>query len=168
MLVAHSLGAMAIPIVASRRPARAMVFICGVIPLIGGKPWDEGPPMEAPGVTSPLVRAEDGAVSWPDVESARDAMYHTSDPADAAWCFSKLRPQNSSSLWGEYPLATWPDAPTTMIGCTEDRIVSVEWSSYTAERLGVQLVELGGDHSPFLSRPGALADVIVEDLRDLG
>jgi pimeloyl-ACP methyl ester carboxylesterase len=162
VLVAHSLGAMVIPIVAARRPVRAMVFVSGVIPLIGGRPWDEGPPMEAPGVTSLLVRSDDGALSWPDVEAARSAMYHTCDPADAAWCFSKLRPQNSSSLWGEYPLATWPDASTIMIGCTEDRIVTADWSRYTAERLGVELAEIGGDHSPFLGRAGELAGVVLE------
>lgn len=149
VLVAHSLGAM-------------------VIPLLGGKPWDEGPSMQAPGVTSPMVRADDGAMSWSDVEAARAAMYNTSDPSDAAWCFSQLRPQNSSSLWGEYPLATWPDAPMITIGCTEDRIVSVEWSRHTTERLGVELVEIEGDHSPFLSRPGELADVVLERLPNAG
>lgn len=164
VLVAHSLGAMAIPLVASRRSVTAMVFVCGVMPLIGGRPWDEGPPMEAPGVTSPLVRADDGSVSWPDVGSAQAAMYHTSDPADATWCFSKLRPQNSSSLWGEYPLTAWPDAPALMIGGTEDRLVTIEWTRYTAERLGVDLVEIGGDHSPFLGRAGTLADVVLERL----
>lgn len=164
VLVAHSLGAMVIPIVAARRPARAMVFVCGVIPLLGGKPWDEGPPMEAPGVTSTIVRGDDGAMTWPDVEAARAAMYNASDPADAAWCFSKLRPQNSSSLWGDYPLATWPGAPVITVGCTDDRIVSVEWSRYTAERLGVELIEIGGDHSPFLGRPAELAGVVLERL----
>jgi pimeloyl-ACP methyl ester carboxylesterase len=38
VLVAHSLGAMVIPIVAARRPVRAMTFVCGVMPLLGGKP----------------------------------------------------------------------------------------------------------------------------------
>ena len=164
VLVAQSLGAMAIPIVAARRSVRAMVFVCGVMPLLGGKPWDEGPSMEAPGVTSPLVRADDGSVGWPDVGSARAAMYNTSDPADIAWCFSKLRRQNSSSLWGAYPLATWPDAPAIMIGATEDRLVTMEWTRYTAERLGIELAEIGGDHSPFLGRAGELADVVLERL----
>ncbi len=164
VLVAHSLGAMVAPIVAARRPVRAMIFVCGVMPLLGGRPWDEGPPMEAPGVTSPLVRADDGSVGWPNVESARAAMYNTSDPADAAWCFSKLRPQNSSSLWGEYPLATWPDAPAIMIAGTEDRLVTAEWSRYTAQRLGIELVEIGGDHSPFLGRAGELAGGVLERL----
>jgi pimeloyl-ACP methyl ester carboxylesterase len=164
VLVAHSLGAMVTPIVAARRPVRAMVFVCGVMPLLGGKPWDEGPPMEAPGVTSPLVRADDGSVSWPDVGSARAAMYNTSDQADGAWCFSRLRAQNSSSLWGAYPLATWPDAPAIMIGATEDRLVTMEWTRYTAQRLGIELAEIGGDHSPFLGRAGELAGVVRERL----
>ncbi len=167
VLVGHSLGAMVLPIVAARRPVRAMVFVCGVIPLLGGKPWEEGPPMEAPGATASLVRAEDGALSWPDVEAARAAMYNTSDPADAAWCFSRLRSLNSGSLWGDYPLASWPEAPVITIGCTEDRIVSLEWSRHAAERLGVDLDEMGGDHSPFLGRSEELAGIVLDRLRGI-
>jgi hypothetical protein len=43
----------------------------------------------------------------------------------------------------------------------EDRIVNPAWSRRAArERLGVDPVELPGGHSPFLSRPGPLAEVL--------
>ena len=43
-------------------------------------------------------------------------------------------------------------------------LVTAKWSRYTAERLGIELVEIGGDHSPFLGRAGELAGVVLERL----
>jgi hypothetical protein len=41
--------------------------------------------------------------------------------------------------------------------CTEDRIIDTEWARSAAP----DAVELPGDHSPFLSRPSALADLLL-------
>ena len=48
------------------------------------------------------------------------------------------------------------------IVCRDDRAVSPDWSRAAArELLGVEPVELPGSHSPFLSRPAELADLLV-------
>jgi pimeloyl-ACP methyl ester carboxylesterase len=45
--------------------------------------------------------------------------------------------------------------------CTEDRLVQPAWSERIAKDwLGAELVRLPGSHSPFLSRPHDLADVL--------
>jgi hypothetical protein len=44
---------------------------------------------------------------------------------------------------------------------TDDRSHNQEYDRLvTGPRLGVEPIELPGDHSPFLSRPAALADVL--------
>jgi hypothetical protein len=49
------------------------------------------------------------------------------------------------------------------IVCAEDRAISPDWSRTAArEALGVEPYELPGSHSPFLSRPRRLADVLNE------
>jgi len=47
---------------------------------------------------------------------------------------------------------------------TDDRVVRAEWGRWAArERLaGAPVVELPGGHSPFVSRTGDLADVLVQ------
>jgi pimeloyl-ACP methyl ester carboxylesterase len=46
--------------------------------------------------------------------------------------------------------------------CRDDRAVSPSWSRTAArELLGVEPVELPGSHSPFLSRPAELAELLV-------
>ena len=51
--------------------------------------------------------------------------------------------------------------PSTYILTTEDAAVSNGWSRRVAAgRLGADLIELSGSHSPFYSRPADLADVL--------
>lgn len=61
------------------------------------------------------------------------------------------------------PLEHWPSVPAIYVLTTEDRVVNPAWSRRAArERLGVDPVELPGGHSPFVSRPGELAAVLLE------
>jgi pimeloyl-ACP methyl ester carboxylesterase len=51
------------------------------------------------------------------------------------------------------------------IVCAEDRVVDPAWSRRVArDRLGVEPTELPGGHSPFLTRPAAVAAVLMDGL----
>ena len=55
-----------------------------------------------------------------------------------------------------------PDVPRRYILCADDHIVGPDWSRREAPaRLGVEPVELPGSHSPLLSRPRELADLLL-------
>jgi hypothetical protein len=61
-----------------------------------------------------------------------------------------------------FPLAAFPNEPSTYVVCADDQILRPDWSRRIArERLGADLVELPGSHSPFLSRPGTLVDTLL-------
>ena len=46
--------------------------------------------------------------------------------------------------------------------CSNDQLIGREWSKRIArDRLGAEFIELPGSHSPFLSRPQALAEVLL-------
>jgi pimeloyl-ACP methyl ester carboxylesterase len=50
--------------------------------------------------------------------------------------------------------------PATYVLCAEDRVIDADWAR--AEVPGrADLVELPGDHCPFLARPAELADLLV-------
>ncbi|HLM06339.1 MAG TPA: alpha/beta fold hydrolase [Blastococcus sp.] len=60
------------------------------------------------------------------------------------------------------PLDRWPDVPSTYVLMTEDRAVGTDWSRrVAATRLGGDLRELPGSHSPFYSRPAELAELLM-------
>lgn len=161
VLVGHSLGAMVLPLVAAARPATLAVSLCGVIPNTAGHPWDDAPPMAAPGAYDTETR-EDGSTVFGTLEAAVAAFYADCPTRAAAWAFERLRPQNSTSLWDRpYPLTQLPDTPRAAIAGIDDAAISIEFSrAVTGRRLGVELIELPGGHSPFLARPRELATLL--------
>jgi pimeloyl-ACP methyl ester carboxylesterase len=169
MLVGHSLGAMVLPLVAASRPASLLVFLCGVLPNLNGRPWNDAPPMARPDAYR-TETLDDGSSVFATFESARLTFYADCDPEDARWAFQRLRAQNSRSLWDRpYPLRRLPPTPRAAIAALDDAAVTIEFSrAVTRPRLGVDLVEIPGDHSPFLGRPRELADLLDRLARNRG
>jgi pimeloyl-ACP methyl ester carboxylesterase len=163
ILVGHSLAGMAVPIVASRRPVRTLVFLCALVPSLSGDHWAGTPEPAAPGTFAGFEEREDGSTVWVDMDNAIYSFYQDWDREEAAAGFERLRPQNSSSLWtGRYPITEWPACRIVSIFTTHDRSIGPEYSRYVArERLGVEPLEFDGDHSPFLSQPGTFADFLI-------
>jgi pimeloyl-ACP methyl ester carboxylesterase len=163
VLVGHSLGAMVLPLVVAARPASMLVSLCGLIPNVHGRPWDDAPPMGRPEAYQ-TVTLDDGSSVFRTFESARLTFYADCDTQDARWAFERLRPQNSRSLWDRpYPLAQLPNTPRAAIAAVDDAAITIEFSrAVTNPRLGVDLIEIAGAHSPFLARPGELARLLDE------
>ncbi len=162
VLVGHSLGGMVLPLVSARRPVRAQVFLCAVVPNPHGMPWEDAPPMGSRDYGT--EQDEDGALVFRSSAAATAIFYADCAPADAAWAYERLRPFRNRSLWDRpYPLTTWPGARSAGITCTDDLAIYADYQrAVLRDRLRVEPVELPGHHSPFLARPAALANVLVE------
>jgi pimeloyl-ACP methyl ester carboxylesterase len=166
VLVGHSLGGLTIPLVAARRPARALVFLCAALPALGQSLDDQlaaDRAMYAEGFAAHPGRVihADGSVSWSDPTAVREALYHDCTPDDARRAWSRLRRQSLQPRRERCPLTAWPDPPRASILCRDDRAIAPAWSRRAArERLGVEALELPGSHSPFLSRPAELATML--------
>jgi pimeloyl-ACP methyl ester carboxylesterase len=161
VVVGHSLGGLTIPLV----EAGHHVYLCALIPpwgratrdLFAEKPLLPGFPNE--GTTSD----ERGRTVWVDEAFALRSMYGDCDRAVALQAYALLRPQAGGIYEGDYPLAERPPGPVTSIVGSADRAVSPDWSRRVApERLGVEAVELPASHSPMLSRPSDLANLLDE------
>ena len=58
-------------------------------------------------------------------------------------------------------MTAWPDVERSSIVCRADRAINPDWvRSAARERLGVEPVEIDGAHSPFLTRPAELAQIL--------
>ena len=152
VLVGHSLGGLTIPLVAQRRPVSKLVFLAGVLPMIGMS-FDEQKRAEPE-----IVLPHPGGP-----RAARERFYSGASEADAAWAESQMHPQSQTPYLEVTPLTQWPDTDVAVVVPTEDRTVNPNWQRKAAvERLGVQPVEVtGADHSPFLTQPAELARVLV-------
>jgi pimeloyl-ACP methyl ester carboxylesterase len=164
VLVGHSLAGNTVPLVAARRPVSRIVYLCAVVP-IPERSFNEQSRIEpdtfVPGYQAGLTADDEGRSSWVDEDIARHTFFADCDERDARAAFRRLRPQSMAPYDVPCPIDAFPAAPRTYVLCTEDRIVNPDWSRRVArERLDAELVELPGSHSPFLSRPAALAEVL--------
>jgi len=162
VMVGHSLAGLTIPIAASRTRTAMTIYLCAILPVPGlsfdAQHADFAARFEP---SKPAVGNPDGSASWPQ-EGAIETFYHDCalDVAQAA--AQRLRRQHWKITQEVTPLRHWPAVRTAYILCTDDRVISREYSLQAARgQLGVDPVELPGGHSPFLSRPRVLAQALV-------
>jgi pimeloyl-ACP methyl ester carboxylesterase len=155
ILVGHSMAGMVIPVVASRRPARLLVFLAAAIPKLGKSLFDR-----FHGEERDMFQPD-----WPGKDPSRnrqhalDYLFHDCDGTLAEEAITHLRRQASSRVAREAPpLEKWPTLPSQSIVCAEDRTLNPVWLRGASRRLlGVEAIEIPGGHCPFLSRPELLA-----------
>lgn len=165
VLVGHSLGGNTIPLVAARRPVRHLVYLCAVVPAIGRSVFDQiiGTDMMVPGWDAGLSEPDaQSRTTWVDPDCGRTLLFADCDEPTVEAAFNRLRPQARYPSTLSFSLSEFPAVSCTYVVCSEDRMINPDWSKRIApNRLSADVIELPGSHSPFLSRPSALADVLL-------
>ncbi|MFI5041576.1 MAG: alpha/beta fold hydrolase [Acidimicrobiales bacterium] len=165
VIVGHSLGSLTIPVVASHRPVRRMVFLCSVPTGPGAAVAKSLAEMVTPEfLAAPRYHDVDGTEMLSN-QAFRALFFHDCSEADAWWAIAHLRPQASRPLTSPSPLEAWPDVPQSVILAADDRAVRHGWAlpAARARLRGQEPIIVPGSHSPFLSRPSNLAEVIAAE-----
>jgi pimeloyl-ACP methyl ester carboxylesterase len=163
VLVGHSLAGHVIPYVANRHPVQALVFLCAALP--GDYDPNDGADEGRP---PPGLRADDphgftlddqGRAVITDA-AALNRNYHDCPPEVAARMIARRRPQSQSFRTNIPELDKWPDVRPFYIACVDDRTSARGKAARAADVLGVEPLQLPGGHSPMVSRPAALAELL--------
>ena len=164
VLVGHSLAGHSLPLIAARRPVRGLVYLCALVAVPGRsflEQLHEEPTMLIAGYEAGLEIDHLGRRVWVDADLATKTFYDDCTPRVAARAVRSLRAQSATPYKESCALESLPATPATYVVCNRDRLVNPEWSRRVArEHLGAEIVELQGGHSPFLSRPTELAEVL--------
>jgi pimeloyl-ACP methyl ester carboxylesterase len=100
---------------------------------------------------------------WTELDIAHDIFYFDCDEQTAQAALDRLRPQSVNPALFPFSLTEHPRLPTTYVVCSDDRMLRPEWSrKAVGERLDAELIELPGGHSPMLSTPQVLADLLLK------
>ena len=153
VLVAHSLAGLCAPLVPS---VRRVVYLAGMLPS-PGRSVDErakaGERMTRRGIGRGQTVGADGSTRW--VPAAAIELLYPDSPAPVARdAAARLRPQHWRITSEPSPVGALP--PSTYVLCRDDRIIDTGWARSAAS----DVVEIPGDHSPFLARPAELADLL--------
>jgi pimeloyl-ACP methyl ester carboxylesterase len=145
IVVGHSLAGQTIPHVA----AQTRVYLGGLLPVAGV--YENA---FVPGFGG-FVRDELDRSSWPDADTCARFMYPDCTREQSDRAFAQLRPQarilEKQAEFGEGDV---------VIATLRDATVDARWQIATARACGARVVELDSGHSPFLTQPAALADVL--------
>jgi pimeloyl-ACP methyl ester carboxylesterase len=171
ILVGHSMGAL----VASRAAelvaehVAALVHVAGLVIRDGETLTGFLESQATSGIEDQVLKAmeldAEGTVACFPPASAPEIFYNCCTAEDAAWASRRLRPQ-PTGVYGS-PLrisaARQGSVPATYVETLRDRGVMPLYQRQMIDRSpGLRVVTLDTDHSPFLSRPAALARILLE------
>lgn len=146
IVVGHSLGGFTAPLVCERVAVRRLVLVAPMIPAPG----------EAVTEYWANTRYDEVVTDGHD-----DMFYQDVPPGLAAEARRRGRPQSEERMGEPTPMRAWPGVPTQVLICREDRLFPPGYLHRVAqERLGVTPIEIGGGHTPALSRPRELAQFL--------
>ena len=164
VLVPHSLGGLVGPVVAGRRPLRALVYLTALVPEPGLSFSNQLSASSEPILLFEGGRMVDdeGRSYWGDPDATARIMYGDLSPEDAAWAVERLRPQAQRSQTEPSPAPPRGMRVESIIGAN-DRVVSPAWSRRVArERLGVGPIELPTGHFPMITHSELVADALAQ------
>lgn len=166
VVVAHSMSGVVLPLVASIKPVAKMVFLAAFIPEPGASLADlrSQEPIDPEIDFASAEFADIGDSVYTVGEGTAMEMFYHDAPADIAnWAVARLRPQAYRFMYEVTPLDSWPPTDSAYILCRDDHAINPAWCREAAQtRLGITAHELDGGHSPFLTRPAELANLLHE------
>jgi pimeloyl-ACP methyl ester carboxylesterase len=154
VLCGHSYGGMVISAVQARSVAR-LVYLCAFMPLEGQSLVTAGG-----GKPAPWIQLLDGGLMQPDPARSGELFYGDCDPEVREWAKRMVRVQSGATMMEPLAQPAWRRIPSTYIVCTEDMAIPVQVQRDIFAVHATEVVELQASHSPFLSQPAALADLL--------
>lgn len=155
ILLGHSYGGMVISHAGHGARIAHLVYLCAFVPAPGESVMDL-----APARYRRFLRIEADGRTLPDPAQASHVLYGDCDPDTQRWACARLRPHPLAAFSEPVALPGWRELPSTYVVCSADQAIapSLQRERF-AQRLGAALT-LEAGHSPFLSRPAALAELL--------
>jgi pimeloyl-ACP methyl ester carboxylesterase len=161
ILVGHSLGGAVITGSADHWPERirSLVYLCAILP---DAPDFMSRFQATSALTGGVRPAPDGSVLELDPKVVHEAFYHDCSAADAERAAARLRPQPAGGFQMKVDLAPgrFGRVPRHYVECTDDRAIDIASQRKMHASMPCTVHTLAASHSPFLSMPDRLAEVL--------
>jgi pimeloyl-ACP methyl ester carboxylesterase len=100
-------------------------------------------------------------------EKAAQIFFGDCSEAEVGWALSHLRPVSPSCLDQVAGIAAWKRKPSIYVLCELDHAGSPDVQRILSNRIGGPKYSLPTSHSPFLSRPALVVDIILQELKEM-
>jgi Alpha/beta hydrolase family len=165
--VAQSLGGFTAPLVCERVPVSLLILVAAMVPRPGEAPsdWWANTGWEQ-------ARREQAESDGRSIDGDFDPLaefFHDVPPDVVAEAWARGERRQSGAPFGKpWPLATWPDVPTSFLLCRDDRFFPAGFMRRVVrERLDITPDEMDGGHLPALHHAAELVDRLEQHRRGL-
>lgn len=164
VLLGHSFGGMVVTEAGAHHPdVKHVVYLCAFMPETGESLVTLVSSVDDPGLKAPihtLPGEREGEVLI-NPEFVRELFYADATDADVERALARLVPE-SGPAFAQAPAAiAWHDRPSTYVVCTADQAIlrplQLQMAAHASETF-----ELPTSHSPFLSRPELVVELLAE------
>jgi len=160
ILAAHAYAG-AVIATASDERVKALVYIAALAP-------DEGETVaqvfykdETHPKAPQLAPDADGLIWMPD-EGFANAFAQNATPQQLALSKAVQRPISVKSIQEPMPAPAWKSKPTWYLLAEEDRMINPKTQRFMAERMKATVRSFAVDHTPLLTAPDKVVDIILE------
>jgi pimeloyl-ACP methyl ester carboxylesterase len=167
VLLGHSYGGAVVTEAGVHPSVSHLVYLCALVP-DAGESCATAATVEAAGLSHDKHPTMAGRTSTDDdgnmnlsAEGAAALLYNDCDPDTVAAAVAALGPQPMGNLAQSPAAVAWRERPSTYVVCTDDKIVHPGLQEILARRC-TQTVVWPTSHSPFLSRPELVSELLAE------
>lgn len=164
LLVGHSWGGAVITQIGDQERVTGLVYVAAFAPDAGQSPNDTLKPFP-PSAGLSGVSVDKGRFLTLTPEGMARNFAQDLAPEEAALLAATQGPVAAACFGTRVTAAAWKTKPSWYIVATQDRMLPPDFLRATAARIGARTVEVESGHAPHLSRPDAVAAVIVEAAR---
>jgi pimeloyl-ACP methyl ester carboxylesterase len=161
ILVGHSYGGVVITEAGNDSKVAGLVYIAAFAPDKGESVSSliKNPPPGAP--VPPILPPQDGYLF---LDQARFAVSFAADvtPAEAAFMADSQVPWGVAALEGAVTQPAWKTKPSWYLVASDDKMIPPDAQRAMSKRAGATLTEVKGSHAVYVSRPQAVASLIVQ------
>jgi pimeloyl-ACP methyl ester carboxylesterase len=163
VVVAHSWGGNVATLGASGAPnVRHLIYLAAVLTEAGHPTLAPSAVPEGRETMRSKVVIDAGATTEIDREASLAVFYPDVEPSLARQAAARLRPfqKTGYAVVETDAVAAWRTIPTTYVVCAEDRMIHPDTQRDMAAAAGAEVIEWSSSHSPFLSHPDLVADLV--------
>lgn len=153
VVVGHSYGG---SVITGLERVRHLFYVAAFVPAAA----ESAALLGGPGaLVNDVVQHHDDGTSSIRRGRAREVLYADCTEAQSDWATALLVPQQPGHGRGVPARIAWQSVESTYLLCEQDRALSPDLQVLMSRRC-TNTVSLASSHSPFVSRPRALADLI--------
>ena len=166
VLVGHAYAGAVIGATKNKR-VKLLVYVAALAP-------DEGETVaevfyrEPPHAQAPKLAPDDGGFIWMPPGGFAHAFAQNAATDLKSVLLATQRPINVKCIQEKAPRPLWKDKPVWFLIAENDRMIPAKTQHFQAARMGATVRVHAVDHSPMLTAPGIVVDVLLEAIRTTG